>query len=265
MTNEQLVASAEDRAAQLKQEYINFLSPIAIKNSESGIPPTTSELLKCHQLGNEYFNYLETFVGRSGLLGAHANGLWVTGFAETCHSALTAYLEHQKFLRSHIQEKVPSPFIAPDSFALANMQRMVREYLPKESTDSLAKRFKDSNLPSQGFLVQAHPNTSRIPTWQLITSAAIGLIIIGGVVALSVVISQPTPWQELVFRGCLALGLASLAAIVPGLINLNARIKSWGNYLKITAGGAIAIFVVIWAINPPQVSAPTEREPAREQ
>ena len=99
MTNEQAVASAEEQVSELKKKYMSFLQPIAIKVNSSDYTPTVEEILTCQQLGNDFFNHLESFVGRSGLLGAHANGLWITGFAETCHAVLKAYIIHINFLR----------------------------------------------------------------------------------------------------------------------------------------------------------------------
>ena len=74
-----------------------------------------------------YCYFIENFVGNSGLLGAHANGKWVTGFAENCHSVLKAFVVHVLFLRSH-SETLAGALEQPDTAAYANMQRMTKEY-----------------------------------------------------------------------------------------------------------------------------------------
>lgn len=79
----------------------------------------------------------------------------------------------------------------------------------------------------------------------------LGVIAIIAMVILSIYFPEPTKWQELVFRGCLALGVASVAAEVPGFIKLSARVHGWGSYITMFAGGALAIFVLIWLVNPP--------------
>ena len=272
MTNEQSVIAAEKKITQLKKDYILFLQPITLRLHQTKGCPSLEEFLTCQQLGNQLFNFLESFVGNSGLLGAHANGKWVTGFAEHCHSALKAYIVHLNFLRSH-QSVLGVANIEPDTLAFANMQRMVKEYLPKEISDSLEIEFKKNSLPTQGFTMSAHEDEKKVPVWQLITSISIGVLCVLGVVLLSVMIPNPTEWQGFVFRGCLALGLAAIVAIVPGFININARIKGFSSYMKVVAGGAIAIFVLIWLVNPPsmqsaqnnaslKVNSPTDNPPS---
>ena len=95
-------------------------------------------------MGAKYFNFVESFVGSSGLLGAHANGKWITGFAETCFSILKAFVVHQNFLKSH-DSSIEGILQTPDINAYANMQRMVKEYLPKEKWQKLEGLFKDNS------------------------------------------------------------------------------------------------------------------------
>ena len=127
-TNEQAVVEAESQIEILKKNYTVYLSPIAI-SVQKGIQPTLEELLECQSKASTYFNYAESFVGNSGLLGAHENGKWVTGFAETCESILDTYITHINFLRSY-RSVLGGSAIEPSKFAYANMQRMVIEYLP---------------------------------------------------------------------------------------------------------------------------------------
>lgn len=253
-TNEQAVAEAEEQLSNLKDEYLSFLTPIAIKVKSENYIPTLEELLSCQQLANKYFNYLESFVGTSDLFGAHNSGLWITGFAETCSSVLNAYVVHINFLRSY-RKVLGSESIEPDCLAFANIQRVVKQYLDAEHSENLHSLYNRNNLPESGFKVEAHKNVQKIPKWQIITSVAIGLIAVITVLALSVIIPEPTEWQGFVFRGCFALGLAAVAVIVPGFLNVDAQVRGAGNYFKIVAGGAIAIFVIIWLINPPSIQS----------
>ncbi|HEZ4022114.1 TPA: hypothetical protein ACFMWQ_000381, partial [Neisseria meningitidis] len=90
----------EKKINSLKDEYMNFLTSIINKYEKQKININLNEFLECQRLGNRYFNHIEQLVGTSGLLGAHNNGKWVTGFAETCYSVLEAFITHMKFLRS---------------------------------------------------------------------------------------------------------------------------------------------------------------------
>ncbi len=246
MTNEQSVLTAEANLEQLKQAYMTHLTPIVLQLQNHGGDPTLSELLKCQQLGTKYFNYAENFVGNSGLLGAHANGKWVTGFAETCHSILSAFIVHVNFLRSH-SEVLKGELDQPNISAYANMQRMTKEYLPKEQWQQLERSFTDNSLPVTGFNFVGANDLKETPKWQLITGLVIGLLFALLVMGAVIFIPNPTSTQFFIFRGVFAISLAAIAAIIPGLLNVESRFQKF----SIKATGAIAVFVIVWLLNPP--------------
>ncbi|MFM8443327.1 MAG: hypothetical protein ACKN9W_08300 [Methylococcus sp.] len=246
MTNEQAVLEAESKASELKRAYTEFLTPIVIRIRKDSSEPTLEELLTCQQLGAAYFNYVESFVGTSGLLGAHANGKWVTGFAETCHSVLGAVMAHHIFLNSH-SSVAKGLLVRPDVNSYANMQRMTKEYLKKETWKSLEQKYRASDLPVVGFELKEARDVKDTPKWQLITGLVIGIIFALLILALVVLIPSPTPSQFFVFRGLFAFSLAAVAAIIPGLLNVESRF----NKFSVKATGAIAVFVLVWLLNPP--------------
>ena len=247
MTNEQAVIDAEKEIGILKDNYISFLTPVALKNQEKE-EPTLQELLKCQQLGVKYFNFIENFVGNSGLLGAHANGKWVKGFAESCHSVLNRYVEHINFLKSH-SSKNGAGFSPPDLNSYANMQRMVKEYLPKDQWKELEKKYTENSLPISGFQFKGANDLNKTPKWQLITILIVGLLFSMIILALAVFIPNPTNTQFFIFRGIFSVSLAAIAAVIPGLLNVESRFQSF----SIKATGAIAVFIIVWLLNPPAI------------
>lgn len=248
MTNAQSVLEAEREIEKLKKAYMSFLTPIVVRKKEGGSDPTLLELLTCQQLGTEYFNYVENFVGDSGLLGAHANGKWVTGFAETCHSILGAYVVHVNFLNSY-SSIMQDNLCAPNINAYANMQRMTKEYLPEKNWQQLKGIFKNNSLPISGFEFRGANDLNETPKWQLITGLIIGLLFAAAILVLVVFIPNPTPHQFLIFRGGFAIALAAIAAIIPGLLNVESRFQKF----SIKASGAITVFVLVWLLNPPAI------------
>ena len=82
---------------------------------------------------------------------------------------------------------------------------------------------------------------------QEIILLSLGIVIMITVVIMAVKIPQPTVFQFWVFRVLLSLGAADLGAIIPGFINIEWEI---GEFF-IRAGGAIALFLVVYLINPP--------------
>lgn len=260
MTNEQSVAEAGRFIEKLKKKYMSYLTPIVIRMKSGGKEPSIEELLRCQQLGTEYFNYVENFVGDSGLLGAHENGTWITGFAETCHNVLGAYIVHVNFLRSY-SSILNGTIQQPSSNAYANMQRMVKEYLPSVNWQQLNTAFEDNFLPTQGFKVRAVSDKKKIPLWQLVTSVLIGVFALSSSVVIAFLVPEPSATQEFILRGLFAISLASIASIIPGFINVETGARGGAAYFGIYAGGAIAIFVLIWMFNPPKIE---ERSPANQ-
>lgn len=225
---------------------MEHLNAIIIKIHEHKEDPSLQDLLTSQRLGAQYFNFIENFVGNSGLLGAHANGKWVTGFAETCHSVLKAFVVHVNFLRSH-SDTFKGALEQPDTAAYANMQRMTKEYLPKEQWQTLEDIFKKNSLPTVGFEYAGANDLNETPKWQLVTGLVIGVLFALIILLSAILIPSPTPTQFFVFRGFFAVSLAAIAAIIPGLLNVESRFQKF----SIRATGAIAVFVIVWLLNPP--------------
>jgi hypothetical protein len=246
VTNEQAVLDAEREASELKKSYTEFLTPLVVKIQQEGGEPTLEDILVCQQLGAKFFNFVESFVGTSGLLGAHANGKWVTGFAETCNSVLGAIMAHQIFLDSH-SGVLKGSLVKPDMNAFANMQRMTKEYLKKETWKTLEKQYRAIGLPVTGFETKEVGDLSETPKWQLITGLVVGIMFALIILFLVVFIPNPTPSQFFFFRGLFAISLAAVAVIIPGLLNVESRF----NKFSVKASGAIAVFILVWMLNPP--------------
>src|SRR5258707_9851452 len=85
--------------------------------------------------------------------------------------------------------------------------------------------------------------------WEKITAVVFGVAFVCVLLVIALFISHPTPFQIFVFRVVLALAAAGLGAIIPGLIQVQA-----GPFVR--AGGAIALFVIVFWFNPPQLLAP---------
>ncbi|HTG34132.1 MAG TPA: hypothetical protein VLB76_14485 [Thermoanaerobaculia bacterium] len=84
---------------------------------------------------------------------------------------------------------------------------------------------------------------------------AFGVIFVIVLLALALFVSNPTPFQYIVFRVVLALAAAGVAAMIPGFLQI--QIAQW-----IRAGGALAVFVIVFFYNPAQLvthTAPLER------
>ncbi len=79
--------------------------------------------------------------------------------------------------------------------------------------------------------------------WEKVAAAIFGISFLGLLLILTFKLPNPTPWQMLVLRVALALAAGGIGAVLPGFITVNVR-------PFIRAGGALALFVVIYAFNP---------------
>jgi hypothetical protein len=82
--------------------------------------------------------------------------------------------------------------------------------------------------------------------WEKITAVVFGIIFVSVLLAIAIFIPHPTQFQIFVFRVVLALAAGGLGAVIPGLIQVQA-----GPFVR--AGGAIALFVIVFWFNPPQL------------
>jgi len=245
LTNEQAVLDAERQMAKLKKEYLSVVNPIVV----SGNAPSIQDVLVCQQFGAAFFNYLESFVGDSDLLGAHKNGLWITSFAETCHSVLKAYVAHITFLRKHASRFQKVDF-EPSDYAFANMQRMVTMYLEPNVASELKELFINKSLPIKGFIMPAHEDVQTAPKWQLIVSLILGVCCIVVVLFLAFSGNKLTSFQELILRGLFSMGVTSIGQLLAGFVEVKGKFRTTTGYLTVLAGGSLGIFLITWFCNP---------------
>jgi hypothetical protein len=85
--------------------------------------------------------------------------------------------------------------------------------------------------------------------WQKGTAFGCGVLFVALMLILAIAIPNPTATQWFVFRVLLALAAAGIGAVIPGLIVVNVS-------KVVRAGGAIALFVLVYLLNPPQLVVP---------
>jgi hypothetical protein len=82
---------------------------------------------------------------------------------------------------------------------------------------------------------------------QVIIAFIFGVVFVVALLVLAIAFPTPTPFQYTVFRIVLALAAAGVAAMIPGFLNVElSPIKS----MAIRAGGAVAVFVIVYFFNP---------------
>ncbi len=85
-----------------------------------------------------------------------------------------------------------------------------------------------------------------VKNWEKLTSFAFGIVFIAVLLSMAFLVPNPTATQWFVFRVVLALAAAGIGAIIPGLIVVEVS-------KVVRAGGAIALFVLVYWFNPPKL------------
>jgi hypothetical protein len=78
-----------------------------------------------------------------------------------------------------------------------------------------------------------------------------GIVFVGVLLGIAVLFPNPTPFQYTVFRIVLALASAGIAAMIPGFLHVEVG-------TAVRAGGAIAVFVVVYFFSPVALPAVEE-------
>jgi len=78
---------------------------------------------------------------------------------------------------------------------------------------------------------------------QLFLAFGFGVVFVAAILVIALAIPNPTDFQYNVFRIILALAAGGVAAVIPGILNVNLS-------RFITASGALAVFVVVYFYSP---------------
>ena len=84
-------------------------------------------------------------------------------------------------------------------------------------------------------------------TSQIIIAFIFGVVFVTAMLLIVIKFPNPTPSQDRVFRIILSMAVAGVAAMIPGFISLEID-PNIGLLLR--AGGAIAVFVLVYFYNP---------------
>ncbi len=84
---------------------------------------------------------------------------------------------------------------------------------------------------------------------------ALGIVIIAIIIVISLKIPNPTKSQFWIWRVITSLGAACIGAVIPGFVEIDGSI----NEIVVRAGGALALFLVVYLLNPPEKMALNKR------
>ena len=149
----------------------------------------------------------------------------------------------------------------PHYFNWATVQRYAMKEIPQIRCD--ASLVEVSVAKQMGEIADAEPielsapivkpgselgESPEAPQWQVITAGTFGVTFLLILLGVAFLAPNPTPFQLVVFRVVLALAAGCIGALIPGFIEVKFR-----NWLR--AAGAMALFAVVYLVNPPALVA----------
>ena len=203
-------------------------------------------LLKMTQFMRRYFNLVEREVLNCDGLTGDAYLRWKQEWIVSANRVLSGGIRHLKLIRrERTKLALPKTLFEPSEGTLRNIQSFLAATSPAEAT-LLRRAYSDARLPFSGFdspyvaTSKKRKNTMKTETKIAVSS---GIIFICMLLIIAVAIPHPTDFQYTVFRIVLALAAAAFASVIPGILNI--RLSNW-----ITAGGALAVFVIVYFYSP---------------
>ncbi len=86
-------------------------------------------------------------------------------------------------------------------------------------------------------------------SYEKIVALVCGVIFVTAILVLAIFIPAPSPFQYLIFRVVLSLASAGFVSMTPGFLDV--KIANW-----VRAGGALAVFVLVFFYNPASLIVP---------
>lgn len=104
--------------------------------------------------------------------------------------------------------------------------------------------------------VDLSDNPHDMKTWEKITMIASGAIFLLVILALAVLVPEPKPFQIFAFRVVLAVAASAFGCAIPGLLHIEGRVAMF----TLRAGGALALALLVYKFNPPELITRAEPE-----
>lgn len=192
-----------------------------------------------HVAANEFFNIVENAIVECEVLSQ--NEFWATDLADTASNVLDSIPRHFEKLRSECERlKAQAPRPSPNAYTA--MQSAVSRFNPDQA-QSLKSHFMKSNLPTRGF---EKPRTLSRADMSVGVVAACSFVIM---LLVGVFFDAYNPQNFFIFRTLMALSAATCAgAFIPGALEVK---TTAGRKHFIRATGALAVFLMVYFLNPP--------------
>jgi hypothetical protein len=247
------IQSAEKDIETRKQAFFDALRHV--RRAEEQGADRRRAIENAHTAAIHFFSRIERWVAESSILQAQENPVWRLELAGSCRAALLTYIEYWDYLgrESKGSEVDLQAKYKPRDGTYELMQGMVRLEYPA-SWKPLREKFRERGLPTAGFDSkkvlrrlserEEKPSPMTAERW---VAVVLGVLFVAALLAVNILIPEPTRTQETTFRIVLALGAGALGAVIPGVLKLSGKLSGF----TIRAAGAAAFFFIVYFWNPP--------------
>jgi hypothetical protein len=139
---------------------------------------------------------------------------------------------------------IPLDSLNPSSTAYASMQRLALRY-DKTMAHQLKDEYEKEGLPICGF----KKGEIKVTPKEKLFSAISGIVFLAVLLIIAIYFPNPTDFQIFIFRVVLAISAGAFASVVSGFLTVRTNLPK----VFVQAGGGLAVFIVIYALNPPKL------------
>jgi len=172
-------------------------------------------------------------------------------------SVIRSHLDtiHKTIPKIEVKKKIP---LKNDQDAILDYEHLLRleamgvkKYIPEGTNKKIVVKELLNEIESQTdrydklMKYKENPHSS---LWEKIVACSFGISFIIIMLLIAISFPNPTDFQIFIFRVVLALSASGIGAVIPGFINVEMTREK---HLLLRAGGAIALFLLIYLINPP--------------
>lgn len=240
-----LIDQFEKEITAKQNEFFNALKTLlTLTKSDASPDEIRQKLTDVNHKASAFFDKFQQSLNLYSLEDYDANdNIQDSKIDESINIAYTIkkYWETLKNLKDKHQITIPKP----SKRAYSTLQRFIKTYEP-EIADELKAEYNKLSLPTHGF--DSPINYKGMTDKKLVKYGIIvGTIFLVILLGLAVLIECPTQAQNRIFTTVLALAAASYAATIPGFLKVDLD-------KKIVAGGALAVFVMVFLLKPAELT-----------
>jgi hypothetical protein len=132
------------------------------------------------------------------------------------------------------------------TIALEQRQQALNDRLNTEIDDEYDRKTLFLVIAAQ-IQITRETTLAEMALWEKITATVGGAGFLIALLVIAVLIPEPTDFQIFVFRLILAVAAGAFGSVIPGFLAVDGEVKKF----SIRAGGALALFVIVYFLNPP--------------